>query len=79
MKKLILGIVIGIVVSVPVAAIAKMIELPWSNNIYNISDVEHGVSGSVSVFDDGDNKCYIVRQNFDTSIGATVNISCVKR
>lgn len=56
------------------AVAQRYIGLPWTNNIYWISEREcagaDGCSNTVSVFDDGGNKCYIT--------GGGSAISCVR-
>lgn len=84
MKQLLIGGTIGVAAGLLLggaAVYAATYELPWTKNIYNVSDVDRidrqSVRHSVSVFDDGGNKCYTV--NTRTSAGADVAISCVKR
>lgn len=75
-KKIIIGTaLIAVFVLGGVTTYAATYELGWTKNIYNISQIERGFgsSGSVSVFDDGDNKCYVVS---DSNVKG---ISCVKR
>lgn len=81
MKKIILGFAVGLLIAFPASTIAANYELPWTKNIYNISDQDKGKhSGSVSVFDDGDNKCYVARATGGSSQGGpdSISISCVR-
>lgn len=57
-------------------AAQRYIELPWTNNIYKVSDRENR-RPTVSVFDDAENKCYVVT-GYGASMGDTVAISCVE-
>ncbi len=76
MKKVVLVAAIAVLLALPAGAYAaQFITLPWTNNIYNVSETEESNS-TVSVFDDGDNKCYVVIKY--ASSGGTA-ISCVKR
>lgn len=84
MKQLILGITIGVAAGLLLggtAVYAGYVETPWTKNIYNVSDVEEingsSVGHTVSVFDDGDNKCYVVNAKYVS--GRSPAISCVKR
>lgn len=80
MRKMFIGVVIGILVTIPASALAANYELRWTNNIYNISDVDNGhYSGTVSVFDDQGNKCYVARATGGTSSNQADNIaiSCI--
>lgn len=83
MKQLILGATIGVVAGLllgggSVYAAQYVYELPWTKNIYNISRYDV-TDGGVSVFDDGDNKCYVARVGGLGKIGSSLAISCVKR
>ncbi len=56
--------------------------LPWTKNIYSVSRAEESICNgvscvppTVSVFDDADNKCYVVAYDSSTKYA----ISCVKR
>jgi len=86
MSKLILGIIIGIIVSVPVGVLAQEFidyhDKPFANDIYQLN---HGCSDNnfntapetcnlVAVFDDAGNKCYIVYDR----VGTHASISCIK-
>lgn len=55
--------------------------MPYTNNIYNVSHTEgNSFAVTVSVFDDKDNKCYVARGDADlTSNPDSVAISCVKK
>lgn len=83
MKKLILGIVIGLIVGgVPVFAWQKFqgakpllgFDCDWSGPYYDNNPNGQGYrcSGTVFVFDDSGNKCYIAKG------GNAAGISCVK-
>lgn len=78
MKKFLLGILVGAAIFVPSSVIAARsieAEPPMANAFMNIPYEEN----SVSVFDDQDNKCYIVRGGYRNGTEArTVDISCVK-
>lgn len=77
-KTVLLTAILTAAVLVPVTSVAAMtvnIELPWTKNIYNVSDTDKFNGTSVSVFDDQDNKCYVV---YETA-AANPAISCVKR
>jgi|GEM_PF-5120680 len=77
------AITIAVVASTGTALAARYIELPWTNNIYQVSDVENrGKTPTVSVFDDQGTKCYVVAANtgaaaYGTS-GSNLAISCVR-
>lgn len=74
MKKLVIAAtIVAVVSSVGTALADRVIELPWTNNIYKVSSREDNAS-TVSVFDDGGNKCYLV----DNSNNGNVTISCVR-
>lgn len=77
MKTLTLGIVIGIVISLPLGVSAGVVKTSdWTNVIYKMS----GKQGDISVFDDGDNKCYVVKSTINGYAGGLGgDISCVKR
>lgn len=82
MKQLILGTTIGVAAglllgSTAVYAATQVIELPWTKNIYTVSDNANRTS-AVSVFDDQENKCYVVQATSE-KIDTPVAISCVKR
>lgn len=73
MKQIILGILIGMIIGVPSVALAdRVIKTPTTNPVYNIASDSH-----VSVFDDQDNKCYVVSTSSGAN-GRVVAISCVK-
>lgn len=73
MKQIILGILIGMIIGVPSVALADIvIKTPKTNPIYNINNESH-----ISVFDDQDNKCYVVTTSSGAN-GRVVAISCVK-
>lgn len=80
MKKLYIGVIIGLVVAIPATAVASTYELPWTKNIYNLSDSDMHKSyvGSVSVFGDKDNKCYVARITGGNTNPDSVATSCVK-
>ncbi|MCF8783216.1 hypothetical protein [Rhodococcus ruber] len=67
------AVVIAALASTATVAAARYVELPWTNNIYLVSDHEQGGQPTVSVFDDAGNKCYVVR-----GYGGTVAIDCVE-
>lgn len=78
-KKLALAI-IGVALLSSSVTFAATYELPWTKNIYNVSDTDKNYNPSVSVFDDADNKCYVVRAETGSSLSQdSVAISCVKR
>lgn len=74
MKGFILGILFGAIIFIPVTALA---DVGWTKHIKNAS----GNDNAISVFDDADNKCYIVKGKAEKGIGTqrSVAISCVKR
>lgn len=76
MRNILIGIIMGIAVSVPSVALAGYIELPWTNNIYHVPRMERDDNGSVtptvSVFDNQDDKCYVLKSH------EGVAMSCVK-
>lgn len=83
MNQLILGTTIGVAAGLllgggSVYAAQYVYELPWTKNIYNISR-DDKTEGGVSVFDDGDNKCYVARVGELGYSGSSLAISCVKR
>lgn len=78
MKKILLGVLIGVVIATPIGAGAAryveskyemantFIEVPYEPN-------------TVSVFDDGPVKCYITRGGYRTGAEArTTSMSCVR-
>ena len=76
-----LVIIVGAVVvaglaSTATVAAARYIELPWTNNIYKVSDREDR-QPTVSVFDDAGNKCYVVT-GWTVAHGDAVAIDCVE-
>lgn len=67
----------GVLVTLPATAMAgQYMGLPWTNNIYRLSSSESGAD-TVSVFDDGGNKCYVLNPGYG-SAGRSQAISCVK-
>lgn len=77
MKKFLFGLIVGAVLFVPVSTFADYVvkDTPWTNVIYRTS----GSGGDVSVFDDGQNKCYVVKLRFSGYSGGDGGaISCVK-
>lgn len=79
MKKFLVGLLLGVGISISATVAANPYGLPWTNHIYNIPNANEGHS-TVSVFDDADNKCYIA-QGYSTGVAVhmPVSISCVKR
>ena len=76
-KKKLAAAIIGVALLSSSVTIAATYELPWTKNIYNVSDPE---KSTVSVFDDQDNKCYVLTGKKDGNLGIPpVAISCVKR
>lgn len=78
MKKFLIGLITGAILLVPVTVVAqRYTALPYPNLIYNI---DHRTN-AIHVFDDADNKCYVVtidgRPNHWGDENAS--ISCVKR
>ncbi|WP_407107282.1 hypothetical protein [Rhodococcus aetherivorans] len=71
------AVVIAVLASTATVAAARYVELPWTNNIYLVSDRE-ATKPTVSVFDDADNKCYVVTK-WNTYDGDSVAIDCVER
>ena len=74
--------VIGATIVGGATAYANFIEAPLTKNIYNVSAPSKNEGGgasrqSVSVFDDADNKCYVVTTRVQS--GTDVAISCVRR
>jgi hypothetical protein len=69
----------GAILFVPATAVAQKyskVAIPFTNVIYNISSEED----TISVFDDGDNKCYLATARISGySDGNLTSISCVKR
>lgn len=74
MKKILLGVLIGIGAAIPAATFAYGKALPWTNVIYQVGEPESRFDDTVSVMDDGDNKCYVLMRGFESQA-----ISCVKR
>lgn len=84
MKKIVLGILIGALVTAPVSAFAYDIgnNTKWSKPIYrfdrgcpdNTTETTGESCGHVDVFDDQNNKCYIAYSD-----KKDVSISCVKK
>lgn len=77
MKKLILGIVIGLILGGGVALAnheAHRLRLPKPIYRFSCQD-NHSACSYVEVFDDLNNKCYIAHSPHDNH----VSISCVKR
>lgn len=75
MKKLLIGLAIGLALGVPATALAAYVELPRTKNIYNVSDAEtHGAT--VSTFDNAGNRCYVVVGNVYKN--PAQGISCVR-
>ncbi len=73
MKKIIIGVLIGVALSIPAAAFA----LKGVNSIY---DMGSQPDNSVSVFDDAGNKCYVAKGRVTESrafAGYGYSISCV--
>jgi hypothetical protein len=68
---------VSLLSSAGTVAAVKYINLPWTNNIYNVSSPDDQSRAAVSVFDDGDNTCYVVTKNFVNT--GYPSISCVKR
>lgn len=82
MKKVLLGLIIGVGVALPASALAirATTGYPDANNIiqFNCQGQWHDAPfdcNRVAVFDDQDNKCYI---SYDVR-GAQSSISCVKQ
>ena len=78
-KKLALAIV-GVALLSSSVTFAATYELPWTKNIYNVSSPEEN-GATVSVFDDGGNKCYVIISDGLGGIHSSRpnSISCVKR
>lgn len=76
-KLLIAAGILGIAALSSSATYAATRELPWTNNIYNVSDPENHTP-TVSVFDDGNNKCYVVRSDSLGQSPDSMAISCLK-
>ena len=74
MSKLIVGILIGVFLAIPTTVVADYIvhSLPNVHTIYTIKQDE----GTVSVFDDSGNKCYVTKQGVYG--GTNTAISCVR-
>lgn len=79
MKKFILGLLSGAILFTPVSAYAWAQGKAYTNTIYNLSDEVD----TVSVFDDADNKCYVVQGRVTESVYKTPGygyaISCLKK
>lgn len=77
MKKFILGLLVGAVLFVPATAVAELAGGSWTNHFKDAA----GDDNAISVFDDADNKCYIVKGKSQTGPGneRSVAMSCVKR
>jgi hypothetical protein len=72
MKKYLIGFLTAAVLFIPGTVIAgRVIETPKANPIYDDNQ-----EADVSVFDDGDNKCYIYHE---TNQLQKAGISCVKK
>lgn len=74
MKKILLGFILGLLVAMPAVAIAND-QPPFTNVIYDVPNS----NAQVSVFDDRDNKCYVVQGDKRHWSNANVAISCLKR
>lgn len=73
--------VFGVAMLSSAATLAATYNLPWTKNIYNVSDTEwDNRNSTVSVFDDRDNKCYIVRavDSVWQKSPDSVSISCMR-
>ena len=77
MKKTILFLALAFIIGGTTVSAAQYIRLPWTKNIYGVSSPEDNAS-TVSVFDDGDNKCYVLSSSASRTYGAT-SISCVRK
>lgn len=78
MKKILIGLIIGLMVAIPASVSADYIvhTTHWTNIIYKSS----GQDGDIAVFDDAGNKCYVVTSNMSGYAGGNLNsISCVKQ
>lgn len=73
MKKVLIGLIVGLAVSTTSVAVAYN-NLPYLNRIYQYND-----EGGIFVFDDADNKCYVIRETNSNYGGDQVGISCVKQ
>ena len=77
MKKFALGLIVGLILFIPVTALAEgnFAPTPWTNVIYRISGSHQ--APQVSVFDDEDNKCYVATPDYTRD--TKPSISCVKK
>lgn len=76
-KNFVIGTLVGVIIGLLVGGggVYASKNLSYSNEIKKIPS-SYGPTGTVSVFDDADNKCYVLRRNSgDASYGS---ISCVK-
>lgn len=78
MRKLIVGILVGLIIGIPATAVAASYQLPWAKNIYRVGSVEPGTA-TVSVFDDANNKCYVLSDRAPYDKPVPVAISCVAK
>lgn len=80
-KLLVAALIIGVAVVSSVGTVAAAHYLPWTENIYSVSDSEHADDGdyhhTVSTFEDSGNKCYVVNSRKDWPDSAP-SISCVR-
>lgn len=77
MSKVLIGIVIGVIVALPIGVSASYeAKYPQANVFMDIPYAPN----TVSVFDDGDFKCYVARGGYEAGREArTTDISCVKK
>ena len=77
MKKFISGILFGAILFAPVGVLAyqEVTRPPYTNVIYQYAHDDN--DSLVSVFDDGDNKCYIAVPPYVRD--SKPSISCVKK
>lgn len=79
MKRVIAAMLLGLLLGISSTAVAATYELPWTKNIYNVSDPEKSFQPIVSLFDNNGNRCYVVASAGRNNSPNSVAISCVKK
>jgi len=76
MKKILLGLIIGVAIALPVGVFAdKVIQTPQANYIYDVGDGDI----RVEVFDDAGSKCYVAYEyRGNNAARSKPSISCLE-